>query len=389
MKASLVGSILNGNLPGISLHENGCRGIAGKSSAVSDAFRILAGHFTLIAGLFCILTTTLPQTICAQETTDVLQVCATVPDLGLLAKEIGGDRVSVTVFARGPEDPHFLEAKPGFIKALSRADLLIEVGMDLEAGWLPVLQKNARNAAVLIGARGHLDASTAITPLDVPSGPVDRSMGDVHASGNPHYLLDPVNGLKVAKLIKDKLCELRPGNSQAFSDRYSAFRKKTAVAMVGEKLSEKYDFEKLALLFQHGKLESFLEEQQEISFLGGWLGRMSPFRGAKAIGDHNLWSYFSLRFGISVVGFLEPKPGVSPTTRYLSDVIALVNKDGVKIILKSPYFDPKPAQFVADKTGARIVTIVHQSGAAAGTHDYLAMVSYNVGQVADALGQGK
>jgi zinc/manganese transport system substrate-binding protein len=181
----------------------------------------------------------------AQNPAAALQVCATVPDLGYLVREIGGDQVAVTVFAKGPEDPHFVEAKPGFIKALNQTDVFIEVGMELETGWVPVLFKNARNAKILPGAGGYLDASTVIAPLNVPSGLVDRSLGDVHPTGNPHYLLDPLNGLKVARLIRDKLAELRPQQTQLFNDRYAALQQKIGSALVGEKLAKKYDFELL------------------------------------------------------------------------------------------------------------------------------------------------
>lgn len=350
-------------------------------------FRILRhklGVSALVGGVL-LLNMMVSSGAMAQETGQALQICATVPDLGELAKEVGGDQVAVTVFAKGPEDPHFLEAKPGFIKALSQADLLIEIGMDLEVGWLPVLQKNARNSKVLTGASGDLDASKAIIPMDVPTGPIDRSMGDVHPAGNPHYLLDPLNGLKVAGFIRDKLIELRPNHAQLFRDRYASFQKKLGVALVGEKLAANYDFEKLALLFQYGKLGAFLKEQKEESLLGGWLGAMLPYYGTKAIGDHNLWPYFARRFGVSIIGFLEPKPGVSPTTKHLSDVVAMMQREGVKIILKSPYFDPKAAQFVAEKTGARVVNMVHQVGALEGADDYIAMVNYNVQHLVGAL----
>ncbi|MFZ2446812.1 MAG: metal ABC transporter substrate-binding protein [Syntrophobacteraceae bacterium] len=346
--------------------------------------------FAAVALGFLLLLSMLARTgAVAQGTTEVLQVCAAVPDLGELAKEIGGNKVSVAVFTKGPEDPHFLDAKPGLIKILSRADLLIEVGMELEVGWLPVLRKNARNGRVLMGEKGHLDASTAVTPLDVPTGVIDRSMGDVHPSGNPHYLVDPLSGIKVARLIRDKLIELRPRDAQYFNDRYAAFREKMGTAMVGGNLAARYDFEKLALLYQHGKLGPFLKEQKEEALLGGWLGLMLPYHGTRAVADHNLWPYFARTFGISVVGFFEPKPGVPPTTKHLGELIAIMQKEDVRIILKTPYFDPKPADLVAQKTGARIVPMVHQTGALKGTDDYLAMVNHNVEQVANALKAGK
>jgi ABC-type Zn uptake system ZnuABC Zn-binding protein ZnuA len=321
----------------------------------------------------------------AQGDARPLRVAATVPDLGSLVREIGGDQIAVTVFAKGTEDPHFVEAKPSFIKTLSEVDLFVVMGMEFELGWAPLLQQNARNANVSPGARGFLDASTVITPLEVPSGPVDRSMGDVHPAGNPHYLLDPINGLRVARLIRDKLIELRPERQKFFDERYADFRRRLGVALVGEALAKKYDVEKLALLSGAGKLADFLKSQGEESLLGGWFGLMMPYQGAKAVGDHNMWPYFARRFGISVVGFLEPKPGLPPTTKHLNELIESMRAQGVKVILANPYFDPRFAQFVAERTGAQVVSMAHMVGARAGTNDYISMVDYDVRQLAGAL----
>jgi ABC-type Zn uptake system ZnuABC Zn-binding protein ZnuA len=321
----------------------------------------------------------------AQGDARPLQVAVTIPDLGSLVREIGGDQVAVAVFAKGTEDPHFVEAKPSFIKTLSEADLFVEGGMEGEMGWAPVLLQNARNANVLPGARGFLDASTVITPLDVPTGPVDRSMGDVHPAGNPHYLPDPINGLRVARLIRNKLIELRPDRQRYFEERYASFRQRLGTALVGEALAKKYDVEKLALLFEAGKLGDFLKSQGEESLLRGWFGLMLPYRGAKVVTDHNTWPYFARRFGISVIGFLEPKPGLPPTTKHLSALVETMRDQGVKVILANPYFDPRFAQFVAERTGAQVVNMAHQVGARPGTNDYIAMIDYDVRQLAGAL----
>jgi ABC-type Zn uptake system ZnuABC Zn-binding protein ZnuA len=321
----------------------------------------------------------------AQGDARPLRVAVTVPDLGSLVQEIGGDQVAVTVFAKGTEDAHFIEAKPGFIKTLSEADLFVEAGMELEMGWAPTLLQGARNAKVLPGARGFLDASTAITPLEVPTGPVDRSMGDVHPEGNPHYLVDPINGLRVARLIRDKLIEVRPERQKYFEERYASFHQRVGAALVGEALAKKYDVEKLALLFEAGKLGDFLKSQGEEPLLGGWFGLMMPYRGAKAVGDHNMWPYFARRFGISVVGFLEPKPGLPPTTKHLNELIESMRTQGVKVILANPYFDPRFAQFVAERAGAQVVSMAHMVGARPGTNDYISMVDYDVRQLAGAL----
>jgi zinc/manganese transport system substrate-binding protein len=194
----------------------------------------------------------------AQRAASLLRVAATVPELGSLVQEMGGDQVEVTVFGKGTEDADFIEAKPSFIRALSPTDLYVQMGMELEIGWAPVLLQNAGNPNVLPGAKGYLDASTVITPLEVPRGTMDRSRGDVHAAGNPHYLTDPLNGLSGAGLIRDKLAELRPDQHNYFEQRGQAFHQRLGVSIVGETLARKYDFEKLALLYEHGRLADFL-----------------------------------------------------------------------------------------------------------------------------------
>jgi ABC-type Zn uptake system ZnuABC Zn-binding protein ZnuA len=348
--------------------------------------KLIRKYSIFLFGLCC--GTALLFTPCsfAQGNPKPLQVCATVPDLGNLAHEIGGDLVKITVLAKGQEDPHVVEAKPSFIKALSQADLFLQIGMELEIGYAPVLLPNARNSRVLMGAPGYVDCSKVITPLEIPTGPVDRSMGDIHPAGNPHYLLDPINGLKVAQLIRDRLTDLRPERRTFFEDRYKNFYRKTGEALVGEKLTRKYDFQRLALLYEEGKLEPFLREQNEDGSLGGWLGMMLPHRGAKVVADHNLWPYFARRFGVSVTGFMEPKPGISPTTSHLQSLIEQMKAEGIRVVLSSPYFVTRYAEFVSKNTGAKIVLLAHQVGSRSGTGDYLSMIDYNVRQVAAALG---
>jgi zinc/manganese transport system substrate-binding protein len=314
-----------------------------------------------------------------------IAVCATTPDLGNLAAIVGGERVAVTAFTKPAEDPHFTPARPSFVKALNACELLILNGLEVEVGWLPVLLREARNAAVLPGARGHLDASTAITPMDVPIGTVDRSMGDVHPLGNPHYLLDPVNGLAVARAIRDRLATLRPADAAGFEQRYTAFRDRLATALVGTTLGAKYDVEKLMRLADHDRLDAFLREQGDGAALAGWLGMTRPYRGAKAVDDHPIWSYFARRFGLAVVAHLEPKPGVPPTTRHLDDVVRLMREAGVRLVLASAYYDPRHADFVARNTGAQVARMANLVGARPGTDDYLAMIDHDVREVARVL----
>jgi len=313
-----------------------------------------------------------------------LQVCCSVPDLASLVQTVGGENVSVTTFAKGTEDPHFIEAKPSFVKALSQANLLVVLGLGMEDGWSPVVLQNSRNAAVAIGAPGYLDASRAIEPLDKPTGVVDRSMGDIHIGGNPHYLLDPVCGMAVARLIRDKLGQLAPSQKAQFDERCDAFCQKTAEMLVGEQLAAKYKYEdilKLCRLFEQGRLQPFKEEKR----LGGWLAAMLPYYGATAVDDHNMWPYFARRFGIRVIAHMEPKPGVPPTTQHLSDVAQLMRAQHAKLILANPYYDVRHSQFLASNAGARVVGVAHQVGSRPAAIDYLSMVDYNVQQLVAAL----
>lgn len=320
--------------------------------------------------------------------TTPLRVCATTPDVGSLVRSIGGDQVEVTVFAKGTEDPHFVEAKPSFVKSLSQADLYVQSGMEIELGWAPVLLQQARNPRILPGSPGFLDLSPAVgRPLEVPTVPVDRSMGDVHPLGNPHYLTDPLRGLAAARLIATRLAQLEPAEQSTFSTRLLDFQRDLFERLVGPALAARYgdDVPKLALLFESNRLIAFLEERGQREILGGWLGRMAPHFGAKAIDDHPIWSYFAQTFGLMIVGHLEPLPGVPPTTRHLGQIVDLMRRQEIRLVLASAYYDPRYAQFVADKTGATVLRMAHQVGAVPQAGTYLDMVGYNVDQVAGAL----
>ena len=317
-----------------------------------------------------------------------LNVCCTVRSLASIAEEVGGDACAVTSFAKGAENPHFIDARPSFVKTLSGADLFIEQGLELEVGWAPVILGQARNVKVLPGAPGFLDAATVITPMERPTGPVDRSMGDVHQAGNPHYMTDPLNGLAVARLIRDKFAELRPAEKAGFERRCAAFEKKICVGLVGEKLAGEYPTDtivKLAQLNESGKLKGFLEKQGKLGDLGGWLGALLPFAGTKAISDHNQWVYFARRFGLDMAGYLEPKPGITPTTSHLGELVKLIPEQGVKIVFASPGFDPKSGEFVASRTGIKFLVLAHEVGALDAAGSYFDMVDFDVKQIVAAL----
>lgn len=313
-----------------------------------------------------------------------LRVCATLPGLGRLAEAIGGAEVEVTVFAKATEDPHFVDARPSFIRALNKADLLVLNGLQLEIGWLPVLIQNARNPRVLPGADGYTDASVAIQPMNVPTGAVDRSRGDVHAMGNPHYLLDPINGLRVARLLRDKMATLRPASTEHFTARFETFRKQLASRLAGDHLAGRYDIEKLARLQDNGKLLAFLSSVDQSSDLGGWWSRLLSSSGTKVIQDHQIWPYFARRFALRIVAEMEPKPGIAPSTKHLKHVAEIIRAQNIPIAMTAAYYDPKYGDFLTRQTGITVVRMANQAGAQPGTSDYLDMIDYNVSRIAEA-----
>src|SRR5436190_3698097 len=255
-----------------------------------------------------------------------LKVITTTSDLGALAKEVGGDKVQVDSFAKGYQDPHFVEPKPSFILLANKADLLIVVGRELEIGWLPPLITSSRNSKIQVGAAGYLDASNNVKILEIPTGQITRAMGDVRPAGNPHYWLDPGNGRKIAAAIRDKFSELSPADKAYFSQRYADFDKRLA------------DAEKR------------------------WDAAMAPYKGTKIVTYHRSWPNFVERFGLDVIGYVEPKPGIPPSPQHTIDLISEMKKVKASIILVEPYFDLKTPQSVARETGAKVLVLAPSVG---------------------------
>ncbi len=303
-----------------------------------------------------------------------LRVVTTTPDLADLARVVGGDAVEVTSLTKGPQDVHFVEPRPSFVSNLHRADVLVVLGMDLEVGWLPAVLPAARNDEVSPGGRGYIDASMAIEPLEVPTGRLDRSMGDVHARGNPHYLTDPLNGLAIAGLLRDRFTGLRPDDAARFEAGHAKLAKQIVTALVGEKLAARGTPDEIAARVRSGALANDAE-------LGGWLGRAKASSVRRAVQDHRYWPYFAHRFGLEMVETLEPKPGIAPTTAHLQKVIERIRAEKIPVLLATVYFDPRHARFVAKQSGVRVVPMAHQVGSRPGTDDYVAMIDYDVKQV--------
>lgn len=319
---------------------------------------------------------------CAAEP---LRIVATVPELGALARAVGGEDVAVAVLARPGDDPHRVEARPSFVVELARADLLLSTGFELEAAWLKPLFDNARNARIRKDAGGHIEAATLVpAPIGVPVGPVNRSAGDVHPHGNPHVLLDPAVGLAVADAVAARLAELRPEAAAAFTQRRDAFAAALGRALAGDGLAG-LDVRKLIQLDDHGRLRDFLAQQGLADRLGGWWGTMAPYAGAQIAADHDLYPYFARRFGLRISVLLEPKPGVPPSTRHLAGVAERMRTEGIRAVLSTPYFDRKAVDLVAQAAGAVVAPMAHQAGALPGTDDYIDWIAADVAAVAKAL----
>jgi len=315
-----------------------------------------------------------------------LNVVTTTTDLASITREIGGNRLSVDSLQDGTRDPHFLQAKPSYIMLARRADLWIRIGMELEIGYEPVIIDSSRNARIRPGRPGHLDVSERVLRLDVPSAKVDRSMGDVHPQGNPHYWLDPLNGRIIAETICERLRELDPPGAEAYDAGLAAFKRKLDTAMFGEGAVAALGGDELWELSRSGALDAALESRGIVS--GGWCALLGPHRGACVASHHRSWNYLLGRFGLVLAAELEPKPGIPPSSRHLAEVVETVRARGVKAIMVEPFYPPKAAGFVAERTGARVVVAANATGGDEAATDYVAMLDSCVRRLAAALGGG-
>ena len=278
-----------------------------------------------------------------------LNVMTTTEDLTAIAREIGGDKIQVESMARGYQDPHFVEAKPSFVIKLHSADLLIAIGRELEIGWLPPLITQARNSKVQPGGAGYLDASQNAHILEIPTGQLTRAMGDVHPAGNPHYWLEPGNGRRIAQSIQKKLAELDAADAAYFASRYADFDKRLAEA-----------------------------EKR-------WDAMMAPYKGTKIVTYHRSWPNFAERFGLQVIGYVEPKPGIPPSPSHTLDLIQEMKRQDAKTILVEPYFDLKTPNSVARETGALVVVLAPSVGAEKEITDYFKLFDYDINKLVAAF----
>lgn len=287
-------------------------------------------------------------TLAASSAAAQKRVVATTPDLASIAREIGGSLVSVTSLAKPTEDPHFVDAKPSHIVTLNRADALIEGGAELELGWLPPLLENSRNPKIAAGAPGRIVASQGIRMLEVPTS-FDRSKGDVHSMGNPHFLIDPLNVKIIATHIADHFAQIDPKNAAVYRSNLAKF---------------------------NARLDSKLTQ---------WQGQLAPFRRARIVTYHKDFVYLGLRFGLQIIETLEPKPGIAPSPSHLASVIGTMRRNNAHVILVQPFQNRKTAETVARQTTGVILDIAQQPGARSGTGTYFDLMDYIVTTLANAL----
>jgi len=277
-------------------------------------------------------------------------VVATVSDLGALAREIGGEEVDVKTMALPTQDPHYVDAKPSLVVLLARADLLLLNGIELEVGWLPALQVSARNPAIQVGNPGYLDCSTLITPKEVPLAKLDRSMGDIHPGGNPHYTKDPRNALQVAQGIARKLSELDPPHAALFNTNLARFQ---------------------------SDLKAHIAQ---------WEQALAPYNGTKVVTYHQSWIYFTEWSGLQEVAFLEPKPGIQPNPNHIANVFNVIKTQHIPVVLQEQWYSGATGELLAKTTGA---TLVRVFGMTPNGQTYTQAMGDVVTAVVNALAQHK
>ena len=316
-------------------------------------------------------------------------VVVSTTDLYSITKAIAGDYLELHCFGKGHQDPHVLNILPSHVKQMNEADLWIQVGSDIEAGWYPDLISKVKNQQIIIGELGFLDLSTNAFSLEgyVGGNFFTRQKSGFHEKGNPHYLLDPIEGIKAGSSILQRLSIILPSKKDEMAINYAGFRQQLAAALIGEELAQRHDVIEIANHYTNGSLNLFLEKQNHGIPLGGWLGSLRGYKGRVIVGDHDLWPYFVRRIGLSIVGYFEPKPGLPPTMKHLKLLIEDMAKNNANLIFSAPYFDERHADFISARTSAKILPMCHQTGARPYTQSYFDTIRHNMENVIKALAE--
>jgi ABC-type Zn uptake system ZnuABC Zn-binding protein ZnuA len=301
-----------------------------------------------------------------------VNVVTTLNVLSAITKDVGGDRVSVTALAKPTQDPHTLVAKPTFKAAAKGAQLFVELGLDLDK-WGSAVTDASGNPDIQTGQKGRVVASEGIETRELPAT-LSKAWGDIHPQGNPHVWLDPVNAKQIAKNIAAGLTRVDPDGAKVYADNLKAFETKIDDALYGHALVEEYGASKLERLSRRNELIDYLKGKKTYDKLGGWLKKAEPLRGLKIITYHKTWTYFCDRFGITIAGEIEEKPGIPPSQDYLASLIKKVNGEGIKVLFVDTIYPTKDGEFIAGKTKAKIVSSPIDVGGAQGADDYFSLI---------------
>lgn len=326
---------------------------------------------------------------CASEK---LRVVTTLPDYKFLAESIGGDRVEVNAIVRGDQDAHFIRPKPSFVTLIKNADLLVSTGLDLEL-WLPTVVNKSGNTRVRSGEPGYVAAAQGMKLLEKPKV-MSRSEGGVHIYGNPHVNCSPLNMKVAARNIATGLIKNDPAGEEFYKNNLDKLLDRIDRKLFGDQLVEFIGGETLSKLTEKGSLISFLEgkifrDKPMLDYLGGWVGEMMPLRGTPIVTYHKNWVYFVRLFGLEEAGTIEPKPGIPPSPKHVTELVEKMRARQIKILLAANYFDEQKIRTVAERVGADPVIVPLYVGGLAGIDDYFGLVDHWVESVlAAALNRG-
>lgn len=299
-------------------------------------------------------------------------VVTTLNVLAAIAREVGGDRVSVSSLAKPNQDPHTLVAKPTYKVMAKNAKLFVELGLSLDT-WGSAVTDASGNPGIQTGQPGRVVASEGIATKDLPAT-LSKAWGDIHPQGNPHVWLDPVNAKQLAVNIAAGLIRVDPDGKDVYTANLAAFQAKLDDSLYGHSLVEEYGASKLERLSRRNELIDYLKSKGTYDKLGGWLKRAEPLRGLKIITYHKTWVYFCDRFGITIDGEIEEKPGIPPSQDYLASLIKKIKTDGVKVLFVDTIYPSKDGAFIAGKTDAKVVATPIDVGGVPGTGDYFALI---------------
>jgi zinc/manganese transport system substrate-binding protein len=321
-----------------------------------------------------------------------IHVISTFSDYASIAKEIGGDKVTTEYLSHGAQDPHFVAPKPSLAMKLKKADMFICSGMDLEM-WATTLLDKARNKKIMDGAIGFVAVNPGIELLEKPKGAISRAEGDIHVSGNPHFHVSPANWAIMSENILIGLKKVDLENAAYYEERQKAFVDKTHRRLFGDELVDLLGGERLNEFLLNGTLFDVLEKEYQgeklMEKLGGWMKTALPFRNKEMIAYHKNWSYLARDFGLTIIGFIEPKPGIPPTPKYVQTTINSIKEHGVDVMLVASYFEKRKPNTIASKTGIKAVFLPLSVDAMPELTDNFKLVDYWIESINDAIGSSK